>query len=288
MSTRTLRFSGDYKIDSNGNIDILSSVDGNIVLNTRSNGTVTVIGNLVVQGASTTVTSTDLSITDNIITLNKDESGAGVTLGISGLVIDRGSLTPAAILWDESTDQWKVYNDSNATLGDFRSASISLTDGETVTSIDNDTTLSGDSSQILATQHAVKTYVDNNIVTNAIYQNNSSVVITDVGVSGSYVEFNLDGVLYAKLQSEGFRVDNISSLTSDGNLTISGNGTGQVILSNAIRMVNQVSTPSTVGGSNQFYAATPGTGKTGLYVNNSIVNDELVSKSRALLFSLIL
>jgi len=288
MSTRTIRFSGDYKIDSNGNIDILSSVDGNIVLNTRSNGTVTVVGNLVVQGSSTTVTSTDLSITDNIITLNKDESGAGVTLGISGLVIDRGSLTPAAILWDESTDQWKVFSDSDNTLGDFRSASISLSDGETITSIDNDTTLSGDSSQSLATQHAVKTYVDNNIVTNAIYQNDSSVVITDTGVSGSYIDFNLDDVLFAKLQSEGFRVDNISSLTSDGNLTISGNGIGQIILSNAIRMVNQGSIPTPVGGSNQFYASDPGSGHTGLYVNNLTTNDELVSKTRALLFSLIL
>lgn len=46
---------------------------------TLSTNTVYVDGNLVVGGNTTSVTKTDLSISDNIITVNTGEVGAGVT-----------------------------------------------------------------------------------------------------------------------------------------------------------------------------------------------------------------
>jgi len=45
----------------------------------------TVNGNLVISGNTTSVDSTNTSIVDNILTLNKGEAGAGVTLGVSVL-----------------------------------------------------------------------------------------------------------------------------------------------------------------------------------------------------------
>ena len=69
--------------------------------------TVTIDGNLVVTGSQTTVSSTDLAITDNTIILNKDETGAGITAGSSGVEIERGTVDNATILFNETDDPFE-------------------------------------------------------------------------------------------------------------------------------------------------------------------------------------
>lgn len=103
MST-TKRISGDYTLVNKG--------DG---LTTGSNVTIStnylfIDGNLQVGGNSTSVNHTELNITDNSITLNKGETGAGVTLGYAGIYVDRGTQANVALLWNESTDQWTMTN----------------------------------------------------------------------------------------------------------------------------------------------------------------------------------
>jgi hypothetical protein len=78
---------------------------------TLSTNTVFVQGNLVVGGNATAVTKTDLNITDNTITVNSGETGAGVTLNTAGLAVDRGSLANVAILWNETLGAWTLTND---------------------------------------------------------------------------------------------------------------------------------------------------------------------------------
>ena len=63
-------------------------------------------GDLSVNGTLTTINSEDLIITDNTITLNAGETGAGVTLGTSGILIDRGTADDTQWIWDEATDKW--------------------------------------------------------------------------------------------------------------------------------------------------------------------------------------
>lgn len=82
-------------------------------------GTVRVLGNLDVTGVTTTVNTVNMAIEDNIIVLNRGESdavdsngaprtiNAGISEGVSGLQVDRGSLIDAYLLFDESV-QW--YN----------------------------------------------------------------------------------------------------------------------------------------------------------------------------------
>lgn len=69
---------------------------------------VTVQGDLIVNGSTTTVNSANLNVTDNIITINDGEAGAGVSLGSAGIEVDRGSLATAGVLWDETFDEWRV------------------------------------------------------------------------------------------------------------------------------------------------------------------------------------
>jgi len=72
---------------------------------------VIVTGNLTVLGTQTTLETTDTAIKDNLIILNSGETGAGVTLGNAGIIIDRGTEPVAVFGWDESIDRWVISSD---------------------------------------------------------------------------------------------------------------------------------------------------------------------------------
>lgn len=69
-----------------------------------------VINNLTVNGNTTVVNSTDLSVSDSIITLASGNSNAAVSY--IGLKAERGS-TDAFWVYDESIDRWSAYTSSN-------------------------------------------------------------------------------------------------------------------------------------------------------------------------------
>ena len=86
----------------NGDYNIKTKPGGRITLDAgigedSSFGTVEVVGNLIVAGNTTSITSTNLEIVDRILTLNKGESGPGVTQRFSGIEIDRGSLPDSSL-----------------------------------------------------------------------------------------------------------------------------------------------------------------------------------------------
>ena len=91
--------------DIGGTDEIIIDASGGTTV-TTIDADMVVTGDLTVNGTTTTVNSTDLEITDNIIRVNKDEAGAGVTLGIAGIEVDRGSETDSQWIWDEATDSW--------------------------------------------------------------------------------------------------------------------------------------------------------------------------------------
>jgi hypothetical protein len=99
----------------NGDYNIKSAEGGKITFDTgpaSSGGQVLITGNLVIEGTQTTVEATNLDVNDNIITLNAGETGSGVTLTYSGIEIDRGTASPASLLYDEFTNSWLIANSS--------------------------------------------------------------------------------------------------------------------------------------------------------------------------------
>jgi hypothetical protein len=92
---------------------------------TLSTNTVFVDGKLVVCGNTTSVTKTDLSISDNIITVNTGEIGPGVTLNTAGLAVDRGSYANVSIVWNETLGVWTLTNDGTT----FQAISVGATSG---------------------------------------------------------------------------------------------------------------------------------------------------------------
>lgn len=100
---------GDYKI-----IVGSESSEGYIYLDTNPNGItgfqgkVTITGDLLVMGNTTTVSSETLTVVDPVIVVNQGELNPGVaTAGTrAGIEIDRGIRPNAFAIWDESVDSF--------------------------------------------------------------------------------------------------------------------------------------------------------------------------------------
>jgi len=71
-------------------------------------GGLSVYGNLTVDGSVTYVKSVDLNVSDNIITVNYGETGAGVSKGYAGLKVDRGTEDDYVFVFAEATDTFRI------------------------------------------------------------------------------------------------------------------------------------------------------------------------------------
>jgi hypothetical protein len=186
----------------NGDYNIKSAEGGKITFDTgpaASGGQVLITGNLVVEGTQTTVQATDLDVNDNIITLNAGETGAGVTLLYSGIEVDRGSLTAASLLYDETADTWLIANGSAPSLN-YDDSNIRLRRIYTNAATDNgDLTLIGSGTGVVKVFGTInyedqvtadddipnKRYVDDSILNNPTFQivapllQDTRVVISD-------------------------------------------------------------------------------------------------------------
>jgi len=99
------------KLEAGGGITLTPSANDKIITIDSSGvfaGDVTIGGDLTVLGTTSTLDTVNMTIEDNIIILNSGETGAGVTLGSAGLEIERGTLTNAFWLWDETNDAWNA------------------------------------------------------------------------------------------------------------------------------------------------------------------------------------
>jgi len=122
-------------------------------------GNITVEKDLIVKGNLTNLETEDLMVKDNIIELNKDEIGNGITKGAAGIEINRGKKERARMLFTETTDRlsttgftfnlnnkslFYIYQDGNIkTDGDLKVNNATIS---TDTSIGRNLTVNGQSS----------------------------------------------------------------------------------------------------------------------------------------------
>ena len=94
-------------------------------------GTVVIAGNLTVNGTTTTVSSETVTIADNIIVLNSNETGTPSQN--AGIEVERGTSTNASIRWNETSDYWEVSDASGnfKQIGDILSVNITASTGLT-------------------------------------------------------------------------------------------------------------------------------------------------------------
>jgi hypothetical protein len=102
----------------NGDYNIKTAEGAKIILDTgpsASGGEVRITGDLVVEGETVSVAATNLNVEDNILIINyygEDRTSvpSGVILGYAGVEVDRGDLSPAVLLFDETADSWLLAN----------------------------------------------------------------------------------------------------------------------------------------------------------------------------------
>jgi len=329
----------------NGDYKLKVQDGGEITLDTGLNqGTVIITGNLLVAGTQTTLNTTDTDIEDNIITLNSGETGTGITLGTSGIQIDRGSIIDAQFVFDESID-WRDPVTETTISGAFHAK---LTNGNTVAirtnSIDTgggDLYLINSGTGVISVTGAsnyernVFDYlpatntinlaggayngaIDEDLIPNAkgvvdyitsyfagVFQARIAegtltptyVEASDFEISGStsVVEIGVDNNLVAsfyedRLELTDLRIEDttIETITSGSDLTLGVAGSGSVIVNDNLVIKRTLAAPNDPVNGLKLYVEDIGAGDTGLYyIDDNSNNDELVSKNRSLLFSMI-
>ena len=342
-----LRINGDYNI---------KAADGSkITLDTgpsSSGGEVRVTGNLIVEGDTTTVQAENLHVEDNIIVVNHQESGAGVTLNYAGVQIDRGSLPPVGILYDEINDTWilpgggpGIVDGFGTTPFNFSESRLKIKEILTDTSTDSgDLTLIGTGTGVVKVIGTInyedqvthdddvpnKKYVDDSILNNPTFQivapqlQDTKVVIADKDITPnlstepgslayltattgfssfgeSTVSIITDNKLTAQFYSNRVEIFNLeftgteittkNAITNE-NISIRTQGTGKLQTNYAVQIEKIATVPAYVSGNTLLYAAESDIGTTGLwFVNDNLEaakrNGELISKNKALVFSMI-
>ena len=342
----------------NGDYNIKTAEGAKIVLDTgpaASGGSVRVTGDLVIEGETLFVATENLTITDNIITLNDGETGEGVTLIYSGIEIDRGfqgdsSAAPAAsLLYEETNTTWLIANNSAPGPFNYDDSNLRLRRIYTnPTTDDGDLTLIGSGTGVVKVFGTAgyetqvthdddlpnKKYVDDSILNNPTFQilspqgQDTRVIIADKEITPdvsatagslsyytdqtgfpspgeSAVSVIVDNTLIGQFYNNrleisdleiGGGLDSNEITTKHGitnlNIYVRTQGTGKLQTNYAIQLEKTGVVPTYVSDNILLYGDTPGTGTSGIwFVNDSAEaakqNGELISKNRALVFSML-
>lgn len=291
---------------------------GTITLDTGVEvGTVRITGNLVVDGTQTTISTTNLDIEDNIIRLNKNEDGAGVSLGLSGIEVERGTLANAQLVYKESIDRWSFQYDDDSLTG----ITVSSVGATASTNLLFDMQNGSGTLRISNSTNYESRVLDDNDIPNKKFLNDyvsAGIVITgqadvDRIYKGAGFPITVQTSVIADLSKLQFLVRSGGTLNQRAQITSIGLDVDEVNLyqytvqstsiSNNLRLYavnshieidgvlnlkNQGAPAVGTGGTSRVYSqSTMGPGKSGLYFVNSTLADELVAKNRALLFSML-
>jgi hypothetical protein len=314
--TQVIRTNGDYKIQAKSNGAVI----------TLDTPTVVVTGNLTVEGTRTDVNVNNLYIEDNIINVNTGESPShsGITLIYAGIEVNRGGANNVAVLYNETSSAWEFVENTQA---GYVTTNSKIKVRSIITDVDvnnGDLSLIGDhigvitvptlnspldyTTQILNRGRdddiPNKGYVDYAIANRepqpSLGSDDTTIVARDKdvlndGVSFSSIQLTVDGqeniYLYAdrsELHSFTISGNTLEITESDVNLQLSTTRYGKVEVNYGLQL-DQISVahPDPVTDTTIVYRNTPGAADSGIYFVNDSKRDELISKNKALVFSML-
>jgi hypothetical protein len=249
------------------------------------NGNVNIVGNLIVSGSQTAVEQTTIS--DNVITLNAGQTGAGVsTVYIpmsapgSGIGVDRGSLPKVAVVWNEGIGTWQYTNDGSfyQDLGSGGGGG-----GNFIANV----TAATKANPVQITTLEDHGFVDGEYVTftglGGMVELNGNSYYTNVLTANTFTLYSdnaltttINGTGFTTYTSGGKVVGSSTSVHSDPRPSLGGN-------LNLLGHTIYDSTTSVV-----LSTGSVGTGKTGLYVATpGTAPEELVTNKAALTYGII-
>lgn len=125
--TWQLNLGSGPKIKNSGGVFELRDAADNAYADLTVNA-LTIKGDVTQEGGSFITQAETVSAKDNTILLNSGETGAGVTKGIAGVEIDRGTLPKYKFVFDESDDRFKVGSEGDLWSVMLRDNESDLTD----------------------------------------------------------------------------------------------------------------------------------------------------------------
>ena len=248
-------------VDSDANISVSGSdvtiknqtSDGDIKFNVNDGGTDTVAltidgatadvivnGNLQVKGSTTSVETTNMTVEDPLLELNRSSSGGDVD---SGIYVQRGSAGNSAVLyWNEGEDKFK------ASLTTSAATVTAVTDSSKATIVAN---YEGDTLTINNSATIGTLLIDDN----EIRANNSNDSI-QIGAAGTGTVILNDGVVVDDNEIRPARSNDDLVLTGIGTGTVSIPGTATIATIEATNLgfadsgitVTGISTDGSLGG----------------------------------------
>jgi len=307
----------DYRISTDS--------EHEIILDPTPTGNVRVIGNLVIEGESTTVESENLAVSDNIISVNTGETGNGISAngGIAGLAVDRGTYVDALLLFREGltwlSPSMETFSgafsleDANGDIIALRTNAITteggnlflINAGSGVISVAG--TVDYETNVVDDDHIPNKKYVDDTVtykLENQAVRTVGDGTLTQTYIraldeettqSASLLEVGIDTIIttqfyttYTKMFDLEFSQATIYSSNLNSNLKLSTTGTGRVEIDNGLLLNDLAETPIAPDQGTTLYGDGKGTGGSGVYyINTDGTNDELISQNRAMLYSMI-
>jgi len=274
---KTLRTSGDYTVKAGAGYDS-GSGSNTIRLDARY---VRIPGDLTIDGTQTVVNSQTLTVEDQFIETNRNNSTAGTE--DSGIFFNQGSSNHALLYYDAGNGEFQIGTTtqdasattiSNITLGQLKVATTPSDNNHAASKSYVDAQVSGggyslffngdDSTSITASAGTT------------VYFSGGDNITTSATEEPDQLNINLNRDLQG--------IDTISTDRSDQDLTLTANGTGSVVIDDVLSFSGAASTP-TATTVTKLYNKTPAGGGTGLYFINSNISSgaegELISKKKA-------
>ena len=245
---KTLRTSGDYTIKTGTG----ASGSNTVYLDSK---TTRVQGDLVVDGSRTELNTATLSVEDKFIEVNRNNSTADTE--DSGIFFNRGTSNAGVLYWDAGDDEFQLGTTTNA-------PTVSTIDNITLAQIKVATTPSH------ANHAASKSYVDSTSAGGFTLKvaGDDSTQVT-VG-SGSTIKFaGASGISTVASEPDtvtislGQNLTNINSIdqgSSNGNLILRANGTGDVVINDTLTWSAAASDPTATSVTKIYNKAVSGGG----------------------------
>ena len=184
-STFQLKYNTGNKIKHESDaISVRNAADTDYVNFIAKNATFK--GDLLVEGQSFVTEAETVEIKDNLLLLNKGEVGAGVTKGIAGLEIDRGTKPNYFIVFDESDNRFKAGVEGDLWNLALRESDDNMLDGYFISWNSKDKILSttnivNESTPLLFGRTDYKRYSGNKIYQEGVYSSYSFIDETPKG-----------------------------------------------------------------------------------------------------------
>ena len=275
---KTLKTSGDYTIKAGAGSAGVHTIK-------LDSGDVRITGNLTIDGEQVVQNVVNTTIEDQFLEINRNYSGAGAE--DAGIVINQGTQDNAIFYYDGSANEFRIgtsprpIQDGSTIKWEIDGGAFSLSNIKVATTPTD------------ANHATSKNYVDTEI--SGIAGSSFSYVGDDsTGITlnaGETLKFaggsNISAVaaepdtITVSLSNDLTGITSITSDASNGNLTLTANGTGSIVIDNIVTFAGTASDPTT-GTATKLYHKTVGGGVSGVYFKNPAgVVGELISKAKA-------